>query len=110
MAFTLKLDGEALRPTIRCDRCGADVPSSGFQLWRPTGDRAAGDCHSAQLCGEDCLDAWLFQQPDADEWLAVPLDAYLANLIVALEVDVAAVLEREQAVWAAEHTRHEAPD
>lgn len=111
MAFTLKQHGETLHPAIVCDHCGADVPSSGFQLWRSTGDQPITlHIHSAQLCGEDCLEAWLLERPDGGEWLAFPFDAYLANLINTLGIDVTSVLEREQALWAAEHTRREAPD
>ncbi len=63
-----------------------------------------------QLCGDDCLEAFQLESPDSDEWVAIALDAYLANLITVLNVDPEQVLERERAVWAAEHTRHEAPD
>ncbi len=111
MAFTLKLQGEYLQPAIICERCGADVPSSGYHLWNA--NSASGDPQehaSVQLCGDECLEFFLAEQPGNDEWLAIPIDAYLANLVTALQLDLDLVLERERANWAAEHTRHEAPD
>ena len=111
MTFTLKLSEDYLQPAITCDRCGAAVASSGFQLWRPAtqdADPIAAD--AAQICGDECLEGWITERDDGDEWLAISIDAYLANLIGTLDVDVTSVLAREQAVWAAEHTRHEAPD
>ena len=111
MTFTLKLSEDYLRPAITCDRCGDDVAAAGYQLWRPAGrDSGSIADSSAQLCGDECLEEWIIERDDGGEWLAIPIDAYLANLIGALDVDVESVLAREQAVWAAEHTRHEAPD
>ncbi len=110
MTFTLKLSDDYLRPAITCDRCGADVAASGYQLWRPAGHDADAIAASAQLCDDECLEGWITERADGDEWLAFPIDAYLANLIGTLDVDVTSVLAREQGVLAAEHTRHEAPD
>ena len=110
MAFTLKLDGDYLKPAILCDRCGLAVSSSGYQLSRPISTSHPLTASSAQVCGDDCLDAWTLERDDDGEWIAIALDAYLANLVATLEIDLEGVLERERAVSAAEHTRHEAPD
>ncbi|HEX3723845.1 MAG TPA: hypothetical protein VHV31_13715 [Nitrolancea sp.] len=111
MAFTLKLTGDYLLPAISCDCCGGAVTSSGFHLSRLTPDRAyAVDHPTAQVCSEACYEDFVSTQPLDDEWFAIPIDAYLANLVLALDIDVEDVLERERAVSAAEHTRHEAPD
>ena len=111
MAFTLKLQGDYLQPAITCDRCGADVSTSGYHGWNANSESVNPWEHaSVQLCGDECLDAFLAEQPANDEWLAIPIDAYLANLVTILKLDLDLVLERERANWAAEHTRHEAPD
>jgi hypothetical protein len=111
VTFTLTLDGEYLRPVILCDQCGDRVSSGGFHLSRLTGDQAGSPKPPAhQVCGEACYEAFVSVQPLDDEWFAIPLDAYLANLIHALNIDPDAVLAREQALTATEHTRHEAPD
>lgn len=111
MAFTLRLQGEFLLAAVTCDQCGDAVPAAGFFVWNANSDPDnPADGASVQLCSDECLDAFAERQPENDEWLATPLDAYLANLATSLNVDLAAVLEREEAVWAAEQTRHEAPD
>ena len=111
MAFTLTLTGEYLRPAIVCDQCSDTVTSGGFHLSRLTPDRVISlDQPAYQVCGEACYEAFFAAQPLDDEWFAIPLDAYLANLIRALQIDPDAVLAREQALTATEHTRHEAPE
>jgi hypothetical protein len=111
MAFILKLNGEYLLPAIVCDSCGNAVTSSGFHLSRPNFDPSnATDQPSHQVCSEACYEDFVTEQPLDDEWFAIPIDAYLANLMQALEINPADVLERERALFAAEHTRHEAPD
>ncbi len=111
MTFTLKPEGEFLQAAVTCDQCGGDVPASGFFVWNTNSDPDdPADVASVQLCSDECLESFAEEQPENDEWLATPLDAYLANLATSLNVDLAAVLERERAVWAAEQTRHEAPD
>jgi hypothetical protein len=110
MAYTLSLRNDYVQPTIVCDRCGAVVSSSGFHVWNTNPSDDDGAHATAQLCGDECLDAFVEEQPEGEEWLAIPIDAYLANLVTALNIDLERVLERERAVWAAEHTRHEGPD
>jgi hypothetical protein len=61
-------------------------------------------------CGVDCLEEMSAERGGAVEWVAVPLDAYLAGLIARLGIDVMSVLEREQAAAAAEYTRREGPE
>ena len=111
MAFILKLNGEYLLPAITCDRCGSEVLSSGFHLSRLSADPSnTTDQPSHQVCSEACYEDFVSEQPLADEWFAIPIDAYLANLTRSLGISLDDVLERERAVSAAEHTRHEAPD
>ncbi len=110
MAFVLELQDDYLRPAINCDRCGARVSASGFHLWRADPVEPVGADVPVQLCSEECLEAFYDDRPLDEEWVAVPIDAYLVNLIDSLSIDPADVRERERAVWAAEHTRHEAPD
>ena len=111
MAFTLKLNGEYLQPEIICDQCGAAVTAGGFHLSRQTFEQSvAPDQPAHQVCGEACYEAFVSAQPLDDEWFAIPLDAYLANLIHALNIDPDAVLAREQALTATEHTRDEGPE
>ncbi|HEX7102545.1 MAG TPA: hypothetical protein VF201_07880 [Nitrolancea sp.] len=111
MTFTLTLNGEYLRPAIVCDQCGAIVTAGGFHLSRLTPDQSISpDQPAHQVCGEACYEAFVSAQPLDDEWFAISLDAYLANLIRSLNIDPDAVLAREQALTATEHTRHEAPE
>lgn len=111
MAFTLKLTGDYLLPVISCDCCSDEVASSGFHLSRLTpAHTSAADQPTYQVCSEACYEEFVSTQPLDDEWFAIPIDAYLANLVLALGIAVEDVLERERAVSAAEHTRHEAPD
>jgi len=111
MAFVLTLNGEYLLPAIVCDRCGGQVDASGFHLARldPNSSDPLGQ-PSIQVCSEACYDDFASEQPAPDEWFAIPIDAYLANLVRSLDINPDDVLEREQAVSAAEHTRDEAPD
>lgn len=111
MAFTLTLNGEYLRPVIVCDQCGAAVTAGGFHLSRLDHDHSiAADQPAHQVCGEACYEAFADARPLDEEWFAIPLDAYLANLVNALNIDPEAVLAREQALTATEHTRDEAPE
>ena len=111
MAFILKLNGEYLHSAIACDSCGNAVTASGFHLSRLDADPSNPTSQpSQQVCSEACYEDFVSEQPLNDEWFAIPIDAYLANLVRSLGIDLDAVLEREQAVSAAEHTRDEAPD
>jgi hypothetical protein len=111
MAFILKLTGDYLLPAIRCDCCGGEVTSTGFHLSRLTPDLVvAVEQATYQVCGEACYEDFVSARPLDEEWFALPIDAYLANLVRSLDIDADDVLERERAVSAAEHTRHEAPD
>lgn len=111
MTFTLTLTGEYLRPAIICDQCGNAVTAGGFHLSRLTPDRSISpDQPAHQVCGEACYEAFVSAQPLDDEWFAIPLDAYLASLIRALNIDPDAVLAREHALTATEHTRDEGPE
>ena len=111
MTFTLKLNGEYLLPAIVCDCCGGEVTASGFHLSRLNLDASdAPDQPSHQVCSEACYEDFVSEQPLNDEWFAIPIDAYLANLMHSLDINPVDVLERERAFSAAEHTRHEAPD
>jgi len=110
MTFILVLHDDVLGPAIRCDQCGTVISASGFHLWNVDAQAGVDPLESVQLCSEECLDAFYNERPLDEEWVAVPIDAYLVNLIESLSIDSAAVLERERAVYAAEHTRHESPD
>lgn len=111
MAFTLTLNGEYLLPAIVCDQCGAPVTAGGFHLARLTVDQTLStDQPGHQVCGEACYEAFVSAQPLDDDWFAISLDAYLANLVRSLNIDPHSVLAREQALTATEHTRHEAPE
>jgi hypothetical protein len=111
VAFTLKLNDEYLLPAIVCDQCGEIVTAGGFHLSRLTPDQSISPEQPAhQVCGEACYEAFVSAQPLDDEWFAIPLDAYLANLVRSLNIDPDAVLAREQALTASEHTRDEGPE
>jgi hypothetical protein len=111
VTFTLTLSGEYLRPAIVCDQCGAVVSADGFHLSRLDLEHShSPDQPAHQVCGEACYEAFVDARPLDEEWFAIPLDAYLASLIQALNIDPDAVLAREQALIATEHTRHEGPE
>jgi hypothetical protein len=111
VTFTLTLTGEYLLPAVICDQCGDVVTSGGFHLSRLTPDQTISPGQPVhQVCGDACYEAFVDAQPLDEEWFAVPLDAYLASLIQSLNIDPDAVLAREQALSATEHTRHEAPE
>ncbi|MGA7670791.1 MAG: hypothetical protein WBW04_10250 [Nitrolancea sp.] len=110
MTFILELQDDYMRPAIKCDRCGASVTASGFNLWNVDAHPKGGEPESVQLCSEECLEAFYDRRPLDEEWVAVSIDAYLTNLIDSLSIDTGQVKERERGMWAAEHTRHEAPD
>lgn len=103
MTFTIELDGGTIAPVARCDRCGQAAPAEGFVAW----DAAVADGVARIACREACLEA--LTTPSGD-WLAVPLDAYLADLIRRLGIDLGAVEQRERAAAAAELTRREGPE
>jgi hypothetical protein len=111
VTFTLTLNGDYLRSAIVCDQCGGAVTSGGFHLSRLTRDQTISPEQPVhQVCGEACYEAFVDARPLEEEWFAIPLDAYLANLIHMLNIDPDAVLAREQALLATEHTRHEGPE
>ncbi len=110
MAYILEFHDDYLRPAIMCDHCGTRVTASGFHLWRADPVEPVGANVPVQLCSEECLEAFYDKRSIDEEWVAVPIDAYLTNLIDSLSISPAKVRERERAVSAAEHTRHEAPD
>ncbi|MDI3340349.1 MAG: hypothetical protein QJR03_07420 [Sphaerobacter sp.] len=109
MGVTMRRTRDGFAPAARCDRCGADVPGTGYGVWRV--DVAPGtpdDGLVLLVCGDACLEPLLAEREG--DWVATPVDALLVSLLHTMAIDPEAVLRRELADWAAWHTRNEAPD
>lgn len=104
-------DHQTFRPAAVCDHCGREAGADGIIVW-PAGGRPAETPIVSVLvaCGQDCAEELLDAAGTEAEWAATALDAYLASLVDALDLDVRAIVARERAAWAALHTLEQAPD
>ncbi len=112
MAFTMILTSDHFVAAAICDQCGTKADEDGLILWNLS--EAGADEATSQpcliACSHDCADQIASPYETTGDWVAIQLDAYLANLVHANNVDVDAVLERERAGTAALYTRDESPD
>ena len=109
--FVIERRDDGFHPSVTCDQCDGPVGPDGFVLWNA--DAPPQDLpHIPVLiaCSEACMEVLATQYADEAELAATPLDAYLANLVFNLDIDVNRVLKRELAAWQAERTRDEAPE
>lgn len=112
MAFTMIPTSDHFIAAAICDQCGARAGEDGLILWNLSGaDANEADSQPCLIaCSHACADQIASPYENVGDWVAIQLDAYLANLVHANDVDVEAVLERERAGSAAIHTRDESPE
>jgi hypothetical protein len=111
MPWTMRHHAGGLTPDIRCDACGSEVSSAGYVAW--AADWSADEPRRATVsiaCSQECVETIATSPDVAGEWVATPLDVYLASLVHSLGIDVDEVLRMERASLAAERTRDQSPE